>query len=204
MDARSDSFTWPEPACLSGRSAPRPYRHRPGRARPAARWCASGVNSRTTGIGSMPRQRRVCADGGSCARCSAVTSVVMAAPTSEDTESPRRIGACGGCMKARHESVHAETQKGIGRPGRHGCGSPILRNPPMRISVKARKGSPTNEHFRLSPIGCNGLSSWFLRETIGDSKQHWHGNTDDQESAWLEPGSVLRRVQPHLHEFAGT
>ncbi|KAG0907308.1 hypothetical protein G6F31_021674 [Rhizopus arrhizus] len=57
-----------------------------------------------------------------------------------------------------------------------------------------------------SPIGCNGLSSWFLRgNQVGDSETLiGDGNTDDQESAWLEPGSVLRRVQPHLHEFAGT
>src|SRR3546814_18540299 len=28
-------------------------------------------------------------------------------------------------------------------------------------------------------------------------------DTDDQEGAWLEPGSLLGRVQPYLHEFAG-
>jgi len=49
------------------------------------------------------------------------------------------------------------------------------------------------------------MSYWFLRkppdgseELIGD------GTEDGQESAWLEPGSVLRRVEPHLHEFTGT
>lgn len=56
-----------------------------------------------------------------------------------------------------------------------------------------------------SPIECNRLLSWFLwgnrvggRETLIS-----RGNTDGQEGAGLEPGSLFRRIQPHLYEFAG-
>ena len=56
-----------------------------------------------------------------------------------------------------------------------------------------------------SPIGCNELSSWFSRgnQVGGSETLIGDGDTDSQEGARLEPGSVLRRVQPYLHEFAG-
>src|SRR3546814_14506348 len=79
--------------------------------------------------------------------------------------------------------------------------------PPMRISVKARKriGQPEMNTLDCSPMVFNGLSSWFLRENQVDDGEALIGgsDTDDQEGAWLEPGSLLGRVQPYLHEFAG-
>ena len=55
-----------------------------------------------------------------------------------------------------------------------------------------------------SPIGRNRLSSWILgRSKVGSETYIVGGTKDHQESAWIEPGGVLRRVQPHLHEYAG-
>lgn len=52
-----------------------------------------------------------------------------------------------------------------------------------------------------SPIGRNRLSSWFSwgNQVGGSETLIGDGNTDGQEGARLEPGSVLRRVQPHLY-----
>ncbi len=56
-----------------------------------------------------------------------------------------------------------------------------------------------------SPIERNRLSSWLLWEPVDDSETLvGNGTTDGQEGAWPEPGSLLRGVQPHLHELAGT
>src|SRR5258708_5149077 len=53
-------------------------------------------------------------------------------------------------------------------------------------------------------IGRNRLSSWILgRSRVGSETYIVGGTKDHQESAWIEPGGVLRRVQPHLHEHAG-
>ena len=41
-------------------------------------------------------------------------------------------------------------------------------------------------------------------ETIGGSEELiGSGDSDGKEGAWFEPGSVLQRVQSHLHEHAG-
>lgn len=49
-----------------------------------------------------------------------------------------------------------------------------------------------------------GCHLGFYEETIGGgSVLVGEGIEDGQESAWLEPGSVLRRVEPYLHEYAG-
>src|SRR5258708_9078120 len=49
------------------------------------------------------------------------------------------------------------------------------------------------------------MSSWILRRSRVGSETYIVGGTKDhQESTWFEPGSVLGRVQPHLHEHAGT
>lgn len=56
-----------------------------------------------------------------------------------------------------------------------------------------------------SPKERNGVSSWFLwGNQVGDSETLiGDGDTNSQEGARLEPRSVLRRVQPHLYEYAG-
>src|SRR3546814_11046663 len=66
-------------------------------------------------------------------------------------------------------------------------------------------GQPEMNTLDCSPMVFNGLSSWFLRENQVDDGEALIGgsDTDDQEGAWLEPGSLLGRVQPYLHEFAG-
>lgn len=49
-----------------------------------------------------------------------------------------------------------------------------------------------------------GCHLGFCEETIGGGRVLiGEGVEDGQESAWLEPGSVLRRVEPHLHEYPG-
>src|SRR5690625_6200132 len=79
-------------------------------------------------------------------------------------------------------------------------------NPHKRISVKAQKrmGYHQMNTIDCSPKERNRLSSMVSRKSLDDSKKLiGSGIKDSQESAWLEPGSVLRRVQPYLYEFAG-
>lgn len=101
-----------------------------------------------------------------------------------------------------------ETQKrNYAGQERHRCGSPILSesaHADFRRSTKAARPAGMNT-IDCSPIGCNGLSSWLLQgnQVGGSETLIGDGHTDSQESARLEPGSVLRRVQPYLHEFAG-
>lgn len=82
----------------------------------------------------------------------------------------------------------------------------IRRDPRIRISVEARKHMTRDEMNTIdcSTIGFNGLSSWFLGKPLDDSEELiCSGIEDSQESARPEPRSVLRRVEPHVHEFAG-